>query len=149
MLAFLAVAFPNLHEIRDLAASNPALIQFVASLWDETRREIVTDLNSQTPQIGQVIATVVRKSGALLAKTPSLQDDVNAAVERLVVDYIAPWRNEISDFIADVVRGWDARTVTELIELEAGSDLQFVRVNGTVVGALIGVALSLISAAVR
>jgi uncharacterized membrane-anchored protein YjiN (DUF445 family) len=55
---------------------------------------------------------------------------------------------QISDFIADVVQSWDARTVSELIELEVGSDLQFVRINGTVVGAMIGVLLFLLSAAI-
>lgn len=134
-------------EVRDLAVANPALVQLAVSAWDETKREILNDLRSPAPQIGQVIVRAIRKSGALLAAAPSLQHDVNAAIERLVVDYIAPWRSQISDFIADVVRGWDARTVTERIELEVGSDLQFVRMNGTVVGAIIGMTLFLISAA--
>jgi uncharacterized membrane-anchored protein YjiN (DUF445 family) len=86
-------------------------------------------------------------TGQLLQQTPAMQDYVNAALERLIVDYIAPWRAQISSFIADVVAGWDARTVAELVELEIGGDLQYVRINGTLVGALIGTALFLISAA--
>jgi uncharacterized membrane-anchored protein YjiN (DUF445 family) len=76
-----------------------------------------------------------------------MQDYVNAALERLIVDYIAPWRKQISSFITDVVTSWDARTVANLIELEIGGDLQYVRINGTLVGALIGTVLFLISAA--
>jgi uncharacterized membrane-anchored protein YjiN (DUF445 family) len=91
---------------------------------------------------------MVRTAGMLLQETPAMQDHFNAALERLVVDYIAPWRNQISDFISEVVESWDAKTVSELIELEVGSDLQYVRINGTVVGALIGIILFLVSAAI-
>jgi uncharacterized membrane-anchored protein YjiN (DUF445 family) len=84
-------------------------------------------------------------AGELLQQNPALQDYVNAAFERLVVDYIAPWRDQISNFIAEVVAGWDAKTVSDLIELEVGRELQFVRINGTVIGALIGTVLFLIS----
>ena len=127
--------------------SNPALHQALDAVWEEMKREIARDLQSDMPEIGAAFAGVIRTAGTLLAQTPEMQDHVNGALERLVVDYIAPWRIQISDFIAEVVQSWDARTVSELIELEIGSDLQYVRINGTVVGALIGVLLFLLSAA--
>jgi len=74
-------------------------------------------------------------------------DYVNGALERIILDYIAPWRNEISNFIADVVKSWDGPKVAEIIELEVGSDLQYIRINGTLVGAAIGMLLFLIGAA--
>jgi len=92
-----------------------------------------------------VTERIVRMAGELLKQNPALQDYVNAAFERLVVDYIAPWRDQISNFIAEVVAGWDPKTVSDLIELEVGRELQFVRINGTVIGALIGTVLFLIS----
>jgi uncharacterized membrane-anchored protein YjiN (DUF445 family) len=58
---------------------------------------------------------------------------------------ILPWRAEIGRFISDVVRGWEAQTVTERMELAVGRDLQYIRINGTLMGALIGCALFLIS----
>src|SRR5207237_4443360 len=103
------------------------------------------DLARDPPQIAIVTADIVRTAGRLLKENQLLQEYTNAALERLVVDYIAPWREQISDFIADVVAGWDAQTVSDVIELEVGRDLQFVRINGTVIGALIGMLLFLIS----
>ena len=85
-----------------------------------------------------LIPTITNTIAAAKATVP-------AALERLVTDYIAPWRSAISQFIADVVASWDTATIVDVIELEAGSDLQFVRINGTVVGALIGVLLFLIA----
>jgi uncharacterized membrane-anchored protein YjiN (DUF445 family) len=143
-------AAPEYHQVlRDAQAavlSNPALMQALEAVWDELKHEIADDLERDAPQIGAAAARAVRRAGVLLRDTPSIQQAVNAGLEGLVVDYIAPWRAQISDFIAEVVQSWDAHTVTELIELEVGADLQYVRINGTVVGALIGMLLFLISA---
>jgi len=127
--------------------ANPALLETLGAIWDEVKREITRDLEAETPQIRVVTAKLVRTTGRLLQETPAMQDYVNAALERLIVDYIAPWRTQISGFITEVVASWDARTVAELVELEIGGDLQYVRINGTLVGALIGTVLFLISAA--
>jgi uncharacterized membrane-anchored protein YjiN (DUF445 family) len=136
-----------IENARTAVLANPALIETLGAIWDEAKREITNDLQRQSPQIRVTAAKLVRMTGQLLQQTPAMQDYVNAALERLIVDYIAPWRAQISSFIADVVAGWDARTVAELVELEIGGDLQYVRINGTLVGALIGTALFLISAA--
>jgi uncharacterized membrane-anchored protein YjiN (DUF445 family) len=79
--------------------------------------------------------------GRLLQQMPAMQDYVDAAIERVVVDYIAPWRRQISNFIAEVVKSWDGPTVAQIVELEVGRDLQYIRINGTLVGALIGTLL--------
>jgi len=139
---------PLIRNVQGLILSNPALLHAAEAIWDEIKREIAADLDRAEPEIGAVVRRMVQTAGAILEETPALQDYANAALERLIVDYIAPWRVQISDFIAEVVQGWDARTVTALIELEVGRDLQYVRVNGTVVGALIGTLLFLISAAI-
>lgn len=144
-------ASPDYRQIVDNAKTavleNPALLEALGAIWDEVKREVTRDLAAETPQIRVVAARLVRTTGRLLEETPTVQDYVNAALERLIVDYIAPWRAQISRFITDVVAGWDAKKVAELIELEIGGDLQYVRVNGTLVGALIGTLLFLISSA--
>jgi uncharacterized membrane-anchored protein YjiN (DUF445 family) len=145
-----SVNYPQLmNEARAAVLSNPAMQQMLSAVWQELKREIASDLQRDLPQIGAVAADVVRTAGRLLRENALLQDYVNTALERLVVDYIAPWREQISDFIAEVVAAWDAQTVSDLIELEVGRDLQFVRINGTVIGALIGMLLFVLSALVR
>jgi uncharacterized membrane-anchored protein YjiN (DUF445 family) len=134
-----------LDEARAAIAANPALHQVLAAVWDELKREIAADLTRAQPQSSIVTARIIRVAGELLRENRQLQEYVNSALERLIVDYIAPWREQISDFISDVVAGWDAKTVSGLVELEVGRELQFVRINGTVIGALIGTALFLLS----
>ena len=87
---------------------------------------------------------------AILAIAQSMQDDafirtrINALLERFAT-LLFQWRGEIGLLIAEVVRSWDARTVSDRLELVLGSDLQYIRINGTIVGALVGCAIHLLS----
>ena len=58
---------------------------------------------------------------------------------------VVPWRGKIAGLIAEVVRSWDADTVAARLELAMGSDLQYIRMNGTLVGACVGCLLFLIA----
>jgi uncharacterized membrane-anchored protein YjiN (DUF445 family) len=114
-------------------------------MWDEIKRELLEDNASATPKTGIVASELVRSAGRLLHDSPAMQNYLNRAIEGIVVDYIAPWRAQIGDYISDVVRSWDGPKIAETIELQVGSDLQYIRINGTVVGALIGAVLFLIA----
>ncbi len=127
--------------------THPALVHALAAIWDEVKRELAEDAGSANPRAGRIAGEVARTVGRLLRETPELQRLLNAAIEGVIVGYIAPWRAQIADYIAGVVQGWDGRKVAEVIELQVGRDLQYVRINGTLVGALIGSALFLMRAA--
>ena len=72
-----------------------------------------------------------------------IQSRIEAVIERFVTQ-LFQWRGEIGLLIAEVVRNWDARTVSDRLELVLGSDLQYIRINGTIVGALVGCAIYLL-----
>ena len=137
-----------LAEAQAAVVNHPALVHSLGAAWDEIRRELMTDAGAPSPKIGAVSAEIVRTMGRLLRETPAIQQYLNAAIERTLVDYLTPWREEIGDYIADVVTGWDGPRVAEAIELQVGKDLQYIRINGTVVGALIGSTLFLFGAAI-
>ncbi|HXP73602.1 MAG TPA: DUF445 domain-containing protein [Stellaceae bacterium] len=126
--------------------THPALLHALATIWDEIKRELTEDARSSNPRAGKVAGEIARTIGRLVQETPELQRLLNAAIEGVVVGYITPWRAQIADYIASVVAGWDGRKVAEVIELQVGRDLQYVRINGTLVGALIGSALFLMRA---
>jgi hypothetical protein len=77
----------------------------------------------------------------LLGRDEGARDRLNRAAEALLVPVLPAARSQLSQFIAGVVASWDAREVTDKIELRVGRDLQYVRMNGTLVGALVGGAL--------
>ena len=136
-----------LRRAQESVLGHPALAHSLGTIWDEVKRELTADALSPAPRLREVSAEIVRTIGRLLQETPAMQQYLNGAIERLLVDYIAPWRAEIGNYIADVVAGWDGRQVAELIELQVGKDLQYIRINGTLVGALIGSGLFLLGSA--
>lgn len=134
-----------LLEARSAFLSSPALVHSLETMWEEIKLELLEDNASATPKTGVVASELVRSAGRLMRESPAMQSYLNQAIEGIVVDYIAPWRAQIGEYITDVVRSWDGPKIAETIELQVGKDLQYIRINGTVVGALIGAALFLIA----
>ena len=134
-------------EAQAMLLSHPAVQHSLRTIWAEIRRELIADAGAAESRIAVLGAELVRSVGRLLQQSPAMQDYLNGAIERLLVDYIAPWRIAIGDYIADVVAGWNGREVAEILEAQVGRDLQFIRVNGTLVGAFIGCALFLLGTA--
>ena len=134
-----------IEDMKQALVNHPALIGALETIWTEIRAEILADLNSPAPKGRLIAAELVQITGRLLEDSPAVQEHLNAAIETALIDYITPWRLAIGNFIADRVASWNGRQVAEIIELQVGKDLQYVRVNGTVVGALIGIILFLLN----
>jgi uncharacterized membrane-anchored protein YjiN (DUF445 family) len=89
-----------------------------------------------------------RALGALAERAlgnEALLRDVDESVERLVLGVVDQYRPEVAGLIARTVEGWDATAASEKIEIQVGRDLQFIRINGTLVGALVGLLLYLVT----
>jgi uncharacterized membrane-anchored protein YjiN (DUF445 family) len=136
-----------LVEAQTALASNPAVLDALGGVWDEVKREWLADTVKASPKTAVVLREITRTFGRLMQQSPVIQDYLNAAIERVVVEYVAPWRIQIGNYIADVIASWDGPKIAETIELHVGADLQYIRINGTLVGAVIGAVLFLIGAA--
>ncbi len=79
--------------------------------------------------------------GAWLEKDARVRDTINRWARDVVLGAVVPNRAEIGGFVADVVARWDAATLVERLETYVGKDLQYIRINGTLVGGLVGLAL--------
>ncbi|MDQ2666295.1 MAG: DUF445 domain-containing protein [Gemmatimonadota bacterium] len=77
--------------------------------------------------------------------SPAFLEDVDQAIERLVLGVVEQYRPEVAELIAKTVEGWDATDASRKIEVQIGRDLQFIRINGTLVGGLVGLVLYVIS----
>jgi uncharacterized membrane-anchored protein YjiN (DUF445 family) len=74
----------------------------------------------------------------MLAEDPGVRARVQRAAEGVAASVLPAAQGQVADFIAGVVANWDSVTITDRIELRVGSDLQYVRINGTLVGFLVG-----------
>ena len=84
------------------------------------------------------LVDAVRSFGERLRDDPTLRARVDGWIASTAVEVVERSKGEVGDVIASTVARWDATDATERIELQVGRDLQFIRINGTVVGGLVG-----------
>ncbi len=132
------------NEAKNRFLEHPDVQAWLAGAWDELRRIFLEDLAAPNSRTSEAIRTGLLSLGRALAGDEQMQARLDGAIEHAALA-IVPWRGQIGALITEVVRGWDARTVTQRLELAIGSDLQYIRMNGTLVGACVGCALYLIA----
>ncbi|HEY1260919.1 MAG TPA: DUF445 domain-containing protein [Stellaceae bacterium] len=143
-----AEASARLVESPRAVLRRPEVRAWIASSWTRLRDLLLRDLESASSQTQRSLALVIGSVGEALRAEAAMRERLDATLEALVVETL-PWRAELARFVTEVVRGWDVRSFSDRIEIAVGADLQFIRMNGTVVGGLVGGALFLISVLAR
>jgi uncharacterized membrane-anchored protein YjiN (DUF445 family) len=112
-----------------------------AWMWDVwARMRLALEADAARPN-GRTVAWLegaLANLGGMLEADPAARVRVQRVTEGVVESLLPTAQARLADFIASVVAGWDTDTITERLELRVGSDLQYVRVNGTLVGFLVG-----------
>jgi uncharacterized membrane-anchored protein YjiN (DUF445 family) len=121
--------------------SHPAVATWLGDVWARLRLALEEDAANPDGRTVDVIAGLLGNLGQVLSDDEGARARLNAATERVLITLLPNARAQLSTFIAGVVANWDTATVTERIELRVGKDLQYVRINGTLVGFLVGGAL--------
>lgn len=122
---------------------NPTLQAYFSSVWEDIRRRVLEDVGSDNSRMAVGLAHTLSALGTALLEDETVRARVNRRIKALTVTSAISWRAEIGHFISEVVENWDTATMTDRLELAVGHDLQFIRINGTLVGALVGVLLFL------
>jgi uncharacterized membrane-anchored protein YjiN (DUF445 family) len=121
----------------DLMA-NPAMAGWVNGLWTSARAALVRGLNDPG---GNRLAGALAAVGQRIEGDEALKRSLNTALRRAVVGLAHDHGDAIVSLVSQTVRSWDADTVTEKVEEAVGRDLQFIRINGTLIGGSIGLAI--------
>jgi len=135
----------RVEEIKAQLLSLPEVAASLGSLWDSLRETVIADAQSPDSKTRRAITTALQSLGRALSDDPAMRERLDGMLEAAVVRGDLPWRRRVGQFITEVVHGWDTRTVVDRMELAVGPDLQYVRISGTIVAALVGSALYLVS----
>ncbi|MEU0029883.1 DUF445 domain-containing protein [Streptomyces sp. NPDC006335] len=119
----------------------------IASAWTAVRSMIVSAAEDERSELRLRVRASLLSLGARMAVDPKVQSKVDGWVEGAAVYVVTTYRREITSLITDTVAGWDAEHTTRKIEAHIGRDLQFIRINGTVVGSLAGLLIYTVSRA--
>ncbi|MEU1703881.1 DUF445 domain-containing protein [Streptomyces sp. NPDC005706] len=120
----------------------------IASAWTAVRSMVVAAAGDERSELRMRVRAALLSLGTRMANEPKVQQKVDGWVEGAAVHVVTTYRKEITSLITDTVAGWDAEHTTRKIEAHIGRDLQFIRINGTVVGSLAGLLIYVVTRAV-
>ncbi len=121
--------------------ANPALGDWWMGVWERLRLSLIEAARNPDAALGARIGESLEELGVALRDDPALQLQVNRLARRVIVGLVARYGDQIVRLVSETVKRWDASTITVRIERAVGRDLQFIRINGTMVGGLVGLTL--------
>lgn len=128
---------------------NPALGDWWMGVWESGRAALLRLARDPDRVLGGELGAALRQFGETLQTDRKLADTINRFARRSAVGAASDYGDGIVRLVSDTIRGWDARTVTGRLENAVGRDLQYIRINGTLVGGLVGVAIHAVDALLR
>ncbi len=129
------------EQLRAELQAHPALAQYTQGLWDELLAWLHDDLAREDSSIRQRVVTMAGSLGARLQRDESIRRWFNEQIEAAAPAAIERYREDIRRYIVERVEEWNADEMTAELERNIGRDLQFIRINGTLVGGMVGLAI--------
>ncbi|MFE2597894.1 DUF445 domain-containing protein [Streptomyces sp. NPDC059396] len=128
----------RVERLKSELLARPEVQDIIASAWASVRAMIMSAAEDDRSELRLRARASLLSLGSRLATDSRLQGKVDGWVEDAAGYVVSTYRSEITSLISDTVRSWDAADTSRKIEAHIGRDLQFIRINGTVVGALAG-----------
>ncbi|MFF8376956.1 DUF445 domain-containing protein [Streptomyces sp. NPDC015661] len=138
----------RVERLKSDLLARPEVQDVIASAWSSVRSLIIAAAEDDRSQLRLRARASLISLGARLSTDARLQSKVEGWAEDAAAYVVTTYRDEITSLITDTVAGWDATQTSRKIEANIGRDLQFIRINGTVVGALAGLLIYTVSHAV-
>ena len=133
------------ETLKEEFLKDPSVTELSDRLWEATRGAVVAYSSKTDGEETDALQAGIASFGAAVLANDTLLRDLDDIMVDLVSTAVERYRNEIGDLIAGTVAGWDPEATSERFELAVGRDLQFVRINGTLVGGLVGLAIYTLS----
>lgn len=115
---------------------------YINGIWDEIKLSITNDLNKgDESSIKNSISGLIQTFGNGIKEDTIMIDKINNFIKNDLLSVLLNNKKVIGDLISSTVKSWDGKEVSEKLELEIGKDLQYIRINGTLVGGIIGLVI--------
>lgn len=131
----------KVEDAKNGLIENEALSHWMDGLWENARAGLLKAARDPDATMGGKFGEALRQLGTTLQEDQRLKGTINQFARRAVVGVVDTYGSGIVKLVSDTVRGWDARTITGRLENAVGRDLQYIRVNGTLVGGLVGLSI--------
>src|SRR3990172_9067347 len=124
---------------------HPAVQQYLENVWVDMKAMVLDDIKKSDSVIRGRLKEAVTAIGRGLLRDEAVRQKINVWIQNAVIYTVSSHRKAISSLISSQVKKWDAKTLTGTLELQIGKDLQYIRINGTLVGGFVGLIIYLLS----
>ncbi len=124
--------------IGDILA-HPSVATYLAEVW-QAMKQSLSDVETQTAA-RTTLAAGIERFGAALLEDQAVIETLNRRLRALLTEVAGRHNRDVGALISETIRSWDTATVVEKLEQNVGADLQYIRINGTIIGGLIGLAI--------
>ncbi len=131
----------QLENIRDEWLEHPQHGELTTRLWHQIRESLDQDLASENPKAVQHLTAIIIAAGSSIEQNPDLAQKIELTLLDGIEQILEKHGGHIEAMIRETIEEWDAQTLMEKLEHQVGPDLQFIRINGTLIGGLVGVTL--------
>lgn len=134
----------RVERLKGELVGNPAVSTWWQGVWERLRSALLERLRRPAGDASSQLGEALQELGRHLRDDPALQLQINRFARRTLVGISVRYGDKIVQLVSETVKRWDGETISGRIEGAVGRDLQFIRVNGTIVGGLVGVVLHMI-----
>ncbi|HEV8406820.1 MAG TPA: DUF445 domain-containing protein [Sphingomicrobium sp.] len=134
----------RVEAIKEELLENRSVGLWLDTLWQKGREAIIKAARNPDAVLAGKLGEVLKSMGGTLEKDARIRGAINQFARRAAVGMAASYGGSIVKLVSETIRGWDARTVTNRLEAAVGRDLQYIRINGTIVGGLVGLILRVV-----
>lgn len=120
--------------------NHPALGAYLLDVWRGLKNELAQDAGAGAAA-RQGLAGAIAEFGRALGEDIAVREALNRRLRALIVELASRHGRDIAAIISETIRHWDSRTIVAKLEQNVGPDLQYIRINGTVIGGLVGLAI--------
>jgi uncharacterized membrane-anchored protein YjiN (DUF445 family) len=131
----------KIEAARDQLLEHPRIREYLANLWDAVKELLLREADDPASDLRRSAESLTIRLGEVLRDDTDVAAKVDEALQRLTGHIIGNYADDLTDVITTTVQRWDTEETSRRLELQVGRDLQFIRINGTVVGALAGLAI--------
>ena len=126
------------ERLKERVLTQPQVVTTITSVWKALRRAIITTLEDPDSGLKDRSARSLADFGQRVVDEPALRERLDGYAADAVAYVIDRYGDELTTVITDTIQRWDGDEAARRIELHVGRDLQFIRINGTLVGGLAG-----------
>jgi len=131
----------RVESMKEQLVDNRSIALWIDTLWQKGREAVIRAARNPDAALAGRLGEVLKSMGTSLEQDHRIRSAINQFARRAAAGMAQSYGSSIVKLVSETIRGWDARTVTARLEAAVGRDLQYIRINGTLVGGLVGLAI--------